>query len=146
MNNHLSPSTAFKLFQLTCFFLLIFAVVWWLAVLPSLSQPVQLLLDVSDWPINGGYAELSREVRFLSAIGSGLLAALALFLLLVVLPEVRKGNFAVLRGTLIAVLAWYIVDTAGCIILGIYSNAILNTVYLSAILVPMYLIRQTREH
>jgi len=116
-----------------------FAFFWWLATIPSLDWPARFILDISDWPMDGSHDNLSRDARFLSAIGSGLLAGLSFLLLLVVIPEIERGNSAIIRGTVIALLAWYIIDSAGCLLLGIVSNAVLNTIYLATILPPLLL-------
>jgi len=137
-----SLSFSISLFQLTCYALLLFSAVWWLAAVPAIDFPGRLLLDISDWPLDGSHDELSRDARFLSAIGSGLLVAMALFLLLVILPEIKKGNFSILKGAAIAVVAWYVVDSVGCIFAGVISNVVFNTVYAVLILLPMYLIHR----
>jgi len=128
-----------KLMRLACYGFLAFAFFWWLATIPSLDWPAKLILDISDWPIDGSHDNLSRDAQFLSAIGSGLLAGFSFLLLLVVVPEIERGNSAVVRGTVVALLAWYFIDSIGCLLLGIVSNAILNTIYLATILPPLLL-------
>jgi len=125
--------------RIACYLFLIFAFFWWLATIPSLDWPARFILDTSDWPIDGSHENLSRDARFLSAIGSGLLAGFSFLLLLVVVPELEKGNTTIVRGTVIALLAWYLIDSVGCLLVGVDSNAVLNTVYLSTILPPLLL-------
>lgn len=134
-----SLNQATMLMRLACAGFLGFAFLWWLATIPSLDYSARLILDISDWPIDGSHENLSRDARFLSAIGSGLLAGFSLLLLLVVVPEIERGNSAIIRGTVIALLAWYVIDSAGCLLLGIVSNAVLNTIYLATILPPLLL-------
>lgn len=125
--------------QLACYLLLVFTVIWWLAAWPAFDRPAQILLDITDWPIDGGHDQLSRDARFLSAIGAGLLAAFAMMILLVIIPEVKKGNGSVLRGTTIAIITWYVVDSAGCIVAGVHSNAVLNSIYAATLLIPIWM-------
>lgn len=99
----------------------------------------RLILDISDWPVDGSHNTLGRDARFLSAIGAGLLAGFSFLLLLVVVPEIERGNTAVVQGTVIALLAWYFVDSIGCLLLGIVSNVVLNSLYLATILPPLLL-------
>ena len=127
------------LMRLACYGFLAFAFFWWLATIPTLDWPARMILDISDWPIDGSHNELSRDARFISAIGSGLLAGFSVLLLLVVIPELERGNNAVVRGSVIALLTWYVVDSVGCLLLGIVSNAVLNTLYLATILPPLLL-------
>lgn len=134
------------LMKLACLGYLAFALLWWLATIPSLDLPARLILDISDWPIDGSHDNLTRDARFITAIGSGLLTGLSLLLLLVVIPELERGNTRVIRGTIIALVGWYVVDSVGCILLGIVSNAVLNTIYLLLFLVPLLMfIRATRS-
>jgi len=140
--NTLSLPKAILLLQLNCFSYLLFAFIWWLAALPTLDRPAQLLLDITVWPLDGSHDQLSTDARFLSAIGAGLLVAMTLLILLIVIPELRRGNFSVLRGTTISLIAWYAIDSIGCITAGVGSNAVLNTVYVSALLVPLWLIHR----
>ena len=137
MTNPNTLNTALFLVRLTCYGFLAFSFCWWLAVIPSIDLPARLILDISDWPLDGSHDNLSRDARFISAIGSGLLVGLTFLLLLVVVPELKRGNARVVRGAVISVLAWYAVDSLGCALLGIYSNVVLNTFYALLIIPPL---------
>lgn len=145
MNNTLSLHRAVMLLKLSSYSLLVFAAFWWLAAVPGYDRPAQLLLDLMVWPIDGGHDQLTIDARFLSAIGAGLLAAFAILLLLVVIPEVKRGNGSVLRGTAIAIVTWYVVDSVGCIFAGVASNVVLNTIYAAAMLVPLWLVSRAMK-
>lgn len=142
MNNNISINHPILLIRLACFGYLCFAAIWLLAAVPSLDFPARLLLDISTWPIDGSHDQLTRDARFLSAIGAGLLSALALMILLVVVPELERQNFQPLKGTIIALLSWFVVDSAGCYSIGVYSNIVLNFVYLLTMLIPIWLLKK----
>ncbi len=142
MKDKLSIDRPIWLMRLACYGYLCFAVIWWLACVPALDFPARLLLDISTWPIDGSHDQLSRDARFLSAIGAGLLSALALMILLVVIPELERRNFKPLKGTTIALLSWFVVDSAGCFSIGVYSNIVLNIVYVLTMLIPIWLLRK----
>lgn len=131
-----------KLLSFICYGFLAFAAIWWLAVHPAIDKPAALLLDILDWPLDGGHDNMGRDARFLSAIGAGLLVSLIAFLVLVVIPEFRRGNLRIWTGTVIALSSWYIVDSAGCIIVGVPSNAFFNTLFFIMLLVPLWMIRK----
>lgn len=141
MGNDKALDRSILLIRLVCFGFITFAVLWWSAVFPGYDLPAKLILDISDWPIDGNYDQLEQSSRLLSAIGSGLLAGLSFLLLLVVVPEIKKGNGSVISGAIASVLAWYVVDSVGCVLIGIYSNAVLNTVYAILIIVPLLMAR-----
>lgn len=128
---------AILLIRLACYGFLAFAFLWWLAVLPNLDFSARFILDVSDWPYDGSFDSMSHNARFLSAIGSGLLAGVSVLLLCVVLPEIKKGNGTVVQGSVISLCVWYFVDSLGCALLGVFSNVILNTIYLALIVPPL---------
>lgn len=130
------------LIKLTSGGFLLFAFCWWLAVIPALDWPARLILDVSDWPVDSMDKDLSRQSRFLSAIGSGLLAGLSGFLLFVVLPELQRGNARAATGAIASILCWYFVDSAGCALLGIHSNVLLNSIYVCLIVPPLLMARR----
>ena len=139
MMANMSLERAILLMRITCYGFLAFAFFWWLATIPALDWPARFILDVSDWPIDGSSDDMGRSARFLSAIGAGLLTGFTFLLLLVVIPEIQRGNHSIIRGTAIAILAWYVVDSVGCLMLGIVSNIVLNTIYVALILIPLWL-------
>ncbi len=133
--------------RISCYSFLVFAFSWWLATIPNLDWPARFILDVSNWPIDGSANNMALNSRFLSAIGASLLAGFSVLLLLVVVPEIQRGNRSIIRGTVIAILTWYVVDSVGCLLLGVLSNVVLNTAYVAFLLIPLLLasraIRQT---
>lgn len=134
---HLSRSVL--LLRLSSYVLLAFLFVWFLAVFPPIDRPASLLIDLLDWPVDRGTDFLSRDVRWLSAIGAGLLASMAMNNLLVVVPEIEAGNFRVLKGSAIATISWYVVDSIGSFASGVPSNVVFNTVFLVMLLYPLWL-------
>jgi len=139
---HHNRERGIQLLTLVSYGLLIFAAVWWLAVHPSIDKPASLLIDIIDWPIDGSHDQMGRVGRFFSAIGSGLCAGLAALLLFVVIPEFRRNNQRIWRGTVVSLLIWYVVDSAGCWIVGVPSNVLFNTIFLLLLIVPLLMIRR----
>ena len=145
MSHSKDLSSACTLLQWVCYGMLLFAAVWWLAAPSVLDQPASLLLDTLVWPIDGSHDTLARDTRFLSAVGSGLMVSLACFLLWVTIPELQHGNFRVLRGTTLSILAWYFVDSAGSALSGVSSNVFFNSVFLAMLLYPLWLASRSRS-
>lgn len=131
-----------RLLSFVCYGFLAFAAIWWLAVHPAIDKPAALLVDFLDWPLDGGHDSMGRDARFFSAIGAGLVVGLAAILILVVIPEFRRGNLRIWSGTVIALSGWYLVDSAGCLIAGVPSNAFFNTLFFIMLLVPLWMIRK----
>jgi len=146
MSHTMKLHSACQLLQWVSYGMLVFVAIWWLAAPPFLDGPASLLLDTLVWPVDGGHELLSQDARFLSAIGSGLMASLASLFLLVVIPELKRGNFRILRGTVISILVWYIIDSAGSAWSGVSSNVFFNSLFLIALLAPLWLISNNREN
>ena len=144
-NNRPTLTRGIKLLSLVSYGFLIFAAVWWLAVNPAIDKPAAIMVDILDWPIDGGHDNMGRDARFFSAIGAGLVVGLCGFLLLVVIPEFQRGNRRIWRGTVIALLGWYVVDSAGCWIVGVPSNVFFNTIFFLMLLLPLWMIRNGLE-
>lgn len=115
----------------------LYAMLWGLAPFTDINLPARLILDVSDWPIDSLSSQLDRNTVWLSSIGAGLLAAVSVILYGIVVPAIREGNQEVIRTTIIAMLAWYLVDGVGSIAAGVESNVFFNTIYLIFVLIPL---------
>lgn len=143
--NTISLDRSLMLLRLSAYLLLIFVAIWLLAVFPPIDKPASLLIDFLDWPVDSSHDVLSHETRFLSGIGSGLLTAMAFYMLFVVVPELEAGNFRVLKGAAIATLGWYIVDSIGSCASGVPSNAVFNTGFLIMLFSPLWLVARAQK-
>ncbi len=133
------------LLRLSSYGILLFSAVWWTAALPSFDMPAKVMLDTLVWPIDGSHDVLSKDARWLSVIGSGLIAAFAGMLLWVVIPELQHGNYRVIKGAKYSIWAWYIVDSLGSVLVGVASNAVFNTVFLLMLLIPLWLAERAQH-
>ncbi len=137
----MNTEISIQLFRLSAIGLLIFAAIWITASIPWIDQPGRLLIDMLDWPLDGSHDALSRDARWLSAVGAGLTAAFGVLLLLVVIPGLKAGDPKIRRGALIAVTTWYVVDSFGSVTAGVPSNAYFNTVFYLILAVPLWMAR-----
>lgn len=141
MKTETNAETGIFLFRLSAIGLLVFAAIWITAAIPGFDEPGKLLIDMLDWPLDGSHRELSQDARWLSAIGAGLTASFGVLFLLVVIPELKAGNRAVRKGTLIAIAVWYVIDSIGSVTAGVPSNAFFNTIFFLALVVPLWMAR-----
>lgn len=109
-----------------------------------LSGAVAIFYDYVD-PSAGASGDYGTLVRLLSGILGGLYASWSVFLILVVAPAVRDGNDAIRRASIIAILTWYLLDSAGSIASGFALNVLVNSVYLVFLLAPLLLVRQEKR-
>lgn len=138
----MSPKTAALFTRANAVGFALFAFFWAGAAFPGLDGPARFLLDLLDWPLNGTPAALDQYTRWLSAIGAGLTAAFAALSWFVVAPAVGRGDFAARNGALIAIAAWFIVDSAGSIGSGVASNAVFNAAFAALYAAPLLAMRR----
>ncbi len=122
----------------------IYSLLWGLAPFAEINISARLILDLADWPLDNLFTPLDRNTMWLSAIGSGLLAAVSIFLGGIVVPALKDGNRAVIRTTIVAMSVWYIIDGIGSIAAGVGSNVVFNSIYLILVLIPLVGIRNDK--
>ncbi|PHR59776.1 MAG: hypothetical protein COA43_08780 [Robiginitomaculum sp.] len=115
----------------------IFAFFWALAPYTPINLPARFILDLLDWPLNNLGQELSPYTQWLSSIGAGLLAALAVMLGGIIAPALKRGDTPTIRVGFWAMVIWYVIDSAGSIASGIPSNAAFNTLFVAPALFAM---------
>ncbi len=114
-----------------------FSVFWATAPFTTINLPARFILDLSDWPLDNLSAQLDKNIMWLSAIGAGLLGAIAIFLGGIVAPAIKEGNKPIIHTTILAMVFWYVIDSAGSIASGVASNVFFNSIYLALVLIPL---------
>jgi len=115
----------------------VYSILWGLAPFESINLPARFILDVSDWPFDKTKIALDKNTKWLSAISAGLLLAVSIFLGGIVAPAIKDKNKSIIRITIVAMVAWYLLDSIGSIVAGVPSNAFFNTIYLALVLIPL---------
>ncbi len=120
----------------------IMALVFASGAFASFDGASKLLHDVADWPMDGSMADYTREAKWFSAIGGGLFAGYSVLFFLVVAPLVEQGSSLVIRGTIISMLVWFVIDSAGSVAAGVPTNVVFNVGFLAVFLGPLLAIRE----
>jgi len=129
--------TRAKFVKSTAIVLIVYSLLWGLASYPTLNLPARFILDISDWPIDSLSKSLTRDMMWMSSISAGLLIAISIFFYGIVAPAVLRADNAIIKSSIVALMMWFVVDSAGSIAAGVISNAILNSFYLVLILFPL---------
>ena len=101
-----------------------------LSVLPAMAAPVQFLLDLIFWPIDGVQRIATAELRVALAISGGVMAGWGVLLwqlstkLYPREPKLGRGLILTSIGT------WFLVDSLGSIAAGAPLNALFNVGFL----------------
>lgn len=120
----------------------IYSLLWGLAPFSEINISARIILDLADWPIDSVSTPLDKNTMWLSAIGAGLLAAVAIFLGGIVVPAIKEGNRSIIRTTIMAMTVWYIIDSIGSIAAGVSSNVFFNSIYLALVLIPLVCVKK----
>lgn len=109
---------------------------------PGLDGVSIWMHDLLDFPLDGSIEPFTREARWFSAIGGGVFASLCVLLFMVVAPAVERQDKEIIRGAVVALVAWFIIDSAGSVAAGVPANALFNVSFLVVLLAPLLLARR----
>lgn len=135
----MSPETAARWTQVLAILSFLCALLIAAGAYPPLNGAIMVMLDAVDWPVDGATATLTQEARLLSAVSGGVFAGFSVMLLLIVAPALRRGDAEIRKSAIIALVAWFIIDSTGSIAAGVAGNVVFNTLYLAAVLAPLVL-------
>ena len=111
------------------------------AYLP-LSWPVDVLIDLLFWPIDGAQAVAAPETRIILAIGGGITAGWGV-LVWQVASHLMPSNPALARTILLrSLLTWFVIDSTCSWLAGAPINILANTVFLAMFLWPLQLMER----
>lgn len=117
-----------------------------LVLAPGLArQGFSLLVYAEPTLIDSFGDEQVRYVSLAHAVIGGVMVGWGVAMLYVVRSLLAKGQGEGWYIITMSIAAWYIPDTAYSILSGFWQNAVLNTVFLSLFLVPLWAVRHIRE-
>lgn len=114
-----------------------YAILFFLGSIDMLQNPVELVLDLSNWPIDGLQNYNAQTTVFLSAILGGVLLGWAVLILMLV-PIYDKEPEKIRKAVLMGFLSWFAFDSLGCIFAGNHTNAISNIILLFVLIGPLW--------
>ena len=102
-----------------------------------LREVMSFFLDLVHMPLDGAQS-LSRDTEeVLTAISAGIFFGFCVLLWQVTTEVYVKDPLLGRRMILSSVVAWFVIDTTGSLIVGAWMNGILNTVFLIALISPV---------
>lgn len=138
----MSPQNASQILKIVGFVSIGFALAIAGAAWPPASGVFNFLYDMVDWPLDGAVTVVTTQTRLLAAISGGVFASWSVMLILIVAPAVARGDDDIRRAALIAIVVWFVIDSAGSLAAGFATNAAFNTVYLLTLLAPLMMVKQ----
>jgi len=124
-----------------------------IAVISLVTAPMFAFASIADptglnnlflHSVSSGEAGLAgittQEARTSLAIAGGIFAGFAAFLLFVTAPGIKRGDRNIVRGSQIAILIWFVVDSGASIASGNPANAGANIIFLILFSAPLVLV------
>lgn len=123
-----------------------FALFMFASLFTPLRDIMSFFLDLVHMPLDGAQALDADTEEVLTAIASGIFVGFCVMLWQVVTHVYPSDPALGRRIILTSVLSWYVIDSTGSLIVGAWMNAVLNTVYLIALIYPVLKAADTSEH
>jgi hypothetical protein len=128
-----------KFLKLSSLITVVTGVVSVLASSPVTQGPWLLLLDFLDWPLDGSPGSFARESFVLNAVLGGVMIGWGV-LMYFVSNELQKSP-RMLKAMIISLLCWFVSDSLGSFVSGVYGNIFLNLIFLAMFLYPLLKLR-----
>ncbi|MFD0916837.1 hypothetical protein ACFQ14_10495 [Pseudahrensia aquimaris] len=125
----MSPKLSATVLKLASWSVIAFALLLGTASYAAIDAPAQFVLDLLDWPLDGNHADISRDMRWMASVVSGLLVLLGTMMIWIVAPQVGAGNKPVARVAFWGVAAWAVIDCVGSYAAGVGSNSLWNMAF-----------------
>ncbi|WP_020394185.1 hypothetical protein [Thiolinea disciformis] len=115
-----------------------YALLWGLAPFELLNWPARFILSLSAGELNQIAQPLTPQVQWLSAIGSGLLMAVAIISYGIIAPALHAEDIKIIKAFKLAMIVWYVMDSVGSLVSGFAINILFNTIFIIAIIAPLW--------
>lgn len=100
------------------------------AGVPGLSHIALFLLDLLIWPLDGAQSLLAQEVRFIAAIGGGVMVGWGVMIWMI--APLMRGHATIIRSVVAwSIGTWFIVDSAGSVLAGVPANVLGNLAFVA---------------
>jgi hypothetical protein len=113
-----------------------------MASYPATAGAWLFLFDVLSWPLNGNPAFFAADTRAVNAVLGGTMVGWGVLMFLLATPEQMTHNPALPRMMLVALGAWFVVDSVGSFMAELPGNVVLNVAFLALFVPPLVAIQR----
>lgn len=124
--------------KVTAFVIGSFGPIFFLGSMLKTSEPARWTLDILSMPLDGLQNYEAHTTRFLSALTGGFLFGWGVCVWFLQKWVYDKAPDEVRKAVLTGVLAWFFLDSAGSILSGNSSNAVINILVLFIAVGPLW--------
>ena len=100
------------------------------------------MFDLLSWPLNGDPAFFAADTRAVNAVLGGTMVGWGVLMYLFATPEQMKHNPALPRMMMVALGAWFVVDSGGSLLAELPGNIVLNVAFMGLFVPPLVAIQR----
>ena len=133
----MSPKIAVQFLRIVAFGSVLAALLFAIAAIGDPTGMFNIFLSAVIPGSEGVSAIATVEAKMGYAIAGGVFAGFMVMILLITVPAIERGDKAIIRASIYALLIWFIVDSGASIAGGAPMNAVSNAVFLALYLLPL---------
>jgi len=124
--------------KITAVSIILYSILFFLGTIQEMNEAVQLVLDISSWPIDKAQNYNANSTVFLSALLGGVLFGWGILIWFLsskiydIVPEKTR------KIVLFSLLSWFIIDSLGSMFSGNSNNLIANIFLLIVLVGPLW--------
>ena len=132
--------TAMRWYQVACVITIVTGIICVLASHPATAGVWLYLFDALKWPLDGNPAAFSADTRAVNAVLGGTMVGWGLLMYLLA-PHITT-IVGLPRILLMAIVAWFVVDSTGSIMANLLGNVLLNIIFLGLFMPPLLVLQR----
>ncbi len=114
----------------------IYALLFFIGSTQSLKKLIEVVLDLSEWPLDGLQNYDASTTVLLSAILGGVMFGWSILIWLLSDIYDREPE-PIRKAVVISLMTWFIIDSLGCVLSGNVSNSITNIALIITLIGPL---------
>ena len=138
----MSMHTSITWLRIACVVTIVTGILCALASYPATAGAWLFLFDLLSWPLNGDPAFFAADTRAVNAVLGGTMVGWGVLMYLFATPEQMKHNPALPRMMMVALGAWFVVDSGGSLLAELPGNIVLNVAFMGLFVPPLVAIQR----
>ena len=138
----MSMHTSITWLRLACVVTIVTGILCGLASHPATAGAWLFLFDLLSWPLDGDPTLFAEDTRAVNAVLGGTMVGWGVLMYLLATPEQMKHNPALPRMMMVALGAWFVVDSGGSLLAELPGNIVLNVAFMGLFVPPLVAIQR----
>lgn len=124
--------------KITAISIISYALLFFLGTLKQTQKPIEIVLDISSWPIDELQNYDSNSTVFLSALLGGILFGWGILIWFLSTKIYDVAPEQIRKTVLTSLISWFIIDGLGSIFSGNFNNVLANILLLLVLVGPLW--------